>query len=60
MVANPRLAMAATEKMVAGPPGLASFGKVIGPAYLVAVGYMDPGSWATDLAATPGFWPKRP
>jgi manganese transport protein len=24
---------------------------VVGPAYLVAVGYMDPGNWATDLAA---------
>ncbi len=24
---------------------------VAGPAYLVAVGYMDPGNWATDLAA---------
>ena len=21
-----------------------------GPGYLVAVGYMDPGNWATDLA----------
>ncbi len=24
---------------------------LIGPAYLVSVGYMDPGNWATDLAA---------
>jgi hypothetical protein len=60
MVANSRLAMAATVKIAAGPPGLASLGKVIGPAYLVAVGYMDPGSLATDLAATPGSWPKWP
>src|SRR5689334_1401978 len=22
----------------------------VGPAYLVSVGYMDPGNWATDLA----------
>ena len=28
---------------------------VSGPAYLVAVGYMDPGNWATDLAAGSGF-----
>lgn len=28
---------------------------VFGPAYLVAVGYMDPGNWATDLAAGSGF-----
>ena len=51
MIAIPRLAMAATVKIPAGPPGLASFFKVLGPAYLVAVGYMDPGNWATDLAA---------
>lgn len=27
----------------------------MGPAYLVSVGYMDPGNWATDLAAGSGF-----
>lgn len=27
----------------------------IGPGYLVAVGYMDPGNWATDLAAGSAF-----
>src|SRR5213075_240766 len=26
-----------------------------GPDYLVAVGYMDPGNWATDLAGGSGF-----
>ena len=26
-----------------------------GPAYLVAVGYMDPGNWATDIAAGSAF-----
>jgi manganese transport protein len=26
-----------------------------GPGYMVAVGYMDPGNWATDLAAGSGF-----
>src|SRR3954467_8315822 len=26
-----------------------------GPGYLVAVGYMDPGNWATSLAGGPGF-----
>lgn len=35
-------------------PGNASFwrrlGAFMGPGYLVAVGYMDPGNWATDLA----------
>ena len=43
--------MAASVKIPPGPPGLAAFAKVLGPAYLVAVGYMDPGNWATDLAA---------
>ncbi len=27
----------------------------VGPGYLVAVGYMDPGNWATDLAGGSGF-----
>lgn len=31
--------------------GLSLFLRVLGPGYLVAVGYMDPGNWATDLAA---------
>ena len=26
-----------------------------GPAYLVSVGYMDPGNWATDLAGGSKF-----
>jgi manganese transport protein len=28
---------------------------ISGPAYLVSVGYMDPGNWATDLAAGSSF-----
>lgn len=27
----------------------------IGPAYLISVGYMDPGNWATDLAGGSKF-----
>jgi manganese transport protein len=27
----------------------------IGPGFLISVGYMDPGNWATDLAAGSGF-----
>lgn len=27
----------------------------VGPGYLVSVGYMDPGNWATDLAGGAGF-----
>lgn len=48
------------------PEGLGTvrtFLRVLGPAYLVAVGCMDPGNWATDLAAgsTYGYrllWPR--
>ena len=35
----------------AGAPTWRTFLRMLGPAYLVAVGYMDPGNWATDLAA---------
>ena len=38
---------------VAVPSGAGFFRKMLafaGPGYLVAVGYMDPGNWATDLA----------
>jgi manganese transport protein len=34
-----------------GRPDWRTLLRVLGPAYLVAVGYMDPGNWATDLAA---------
>ena len=42
------------EHAVAIPSGGSALGiflRVLGPGYLVAVGYMDPGNWATDLAA---------
>mgnify|MGYP006275322237 FL=1 len=38
---------------IAVPQGASFFKKMLafaGPGYLVAVGYMDPGNWATDLA----------
>ena len=54
-----------------GPPSLAEFHRTVvipparnwwrrlfafaGPAYLVSVGYMDPGNWATDLAGGSRF-----
>ena len=41
--------------MPADGSGLATFLRVLGPGYLVAVGYMDPGNWATDLAAGSHF-----
>ena len=30
---------------------LSNFAKFVGPGYLIAVGYIDPGNWATDLSA---------
>src|ERR1700733_13681208 len=27
----------------------------LGPAYLISVGYMDPGNWATDIQGGAGF-----
>jgi manganese transport protein len=41
-----------------GPPALAFWRKLLafsGPGYLVAVGYMDPGNWATGIAAGSEF-----
>src|SRR5262249_37956642 len=34
---------------------LRKFLAFLGPAYLVSVGYMDPGNWATDLAGGAQF-----
>ncbi|MCX6314946.1 MAG: Nramp family divalent metal transporter [Sphingobacteriales bacterium] len=36
-------------------PGWRSLFSFLGPAYLVSVGYMDPGNWATDLAGGSKF-----
>jgi manganese transport protein len=46
------------HKSVPVPKGLSWFWKLLafsGPGYLVAVGYMDPGNWATDLAGGAKF-----
>ena len=46
------------HRSVVVPKNLGFWGKMFafsGPGYLVAVGYMDPGNWATDLAAGSGF-----
>ena len=47
-----------TPRVVDVPAGLGTlrtFLRVLGPGYLVAVGYMDPGNWATDRAAGSQF-----
>ncbi len=46
------------HRSVAIPKGASFFKKMLafsGPGYLVAVGYMDPGNWATDLAGGSRF-----
>lgn len=45
-------------RSIAVPSGRSPFRRFlafIGPGYLVAVGYMDPGNWATSLAAGAKF-----
>src|SRR5438309_1598083 len=47
-----------SHRTIAIAPGAGFWRKLLafsGPGYLVAVGYMDPGSWATDLAGGSGF-----
>jgi manganese transport protein len=46
------------HRTIAVPSGAGFFRKMLafaGPGYMVAVGYMDPGNWATDLAGGSGF-----
>ncbi len=47
-----------SHRSIAVPKGLGFWRKMMafsGPGYLVAVGYMDPGNWATDLAGGSQF-----
>src|SRR5436190_9151655 len=46
------------HRSIVVPKGLNFWRKLLafsGPGYLVAVGYMDPGNWATDLAGGSAF-----
>lgn len=47
------------HRSISIPPASASFFRKLlaftGPGYMVAVGYMDPGNWATDLAGGSAF-----
>src|SRR6266567_926910 len=51
--------MEGLHSTVAVPPASAGFWRQIrafaGPAFLVSVGYMDPGNWSTDLEAGAKF-----
>ena len=46
--------LADSNRSIAVPQGKGAFWRKLaafsGPGYLVAVGYMDPGNWATDVA----------
>ncbi len=49
----PRVSLPEVHRSIAVPGGAGFWRKLFaftGPGYLVAVGYMDPGNWATDLA----------
>jgi manganese transport protein len=50
-VEAPSLAEVNASVQVRGHTPLRRLLAFLGPGYLVAVGYMDPGNWATDLAA---------
>src|SRR2546430_7264261 len=59
-----RLSLPEVHGTIAIPEGAGFWRKMFafaGPGYLVAVGYMDPGNWATDLAggARHGHTPPR-
>ncbi len=55
---DPTASLSESHRSIAVPTGAGFWRKLLafsGPGYLVAVGYMDPGNWATDLAGGSGF-----
>ncbi|MGZ3835635.1 MAG: Nramp family divalent metal transporter, partial [Mucilaginibacter sp.] len=52
---NPSLANVHSSVTTENKVGWRKFLAFIGPAYLVSVGYMDPGNWATDIAGGSAF-----
>ncbi|MFA5962608.1 MAG: Nramp family divalent metal transporter [Sphingomonas sp.] len=59
MASTPRPSLVESYRSVAVPLGRGRFWAKLaafsGPGYMVAVGYMDPGNWATDLAGGSGY-----
>src|SRR5437762_10605833 len=56
--AAPRASLSEVHRSIQVPKHLSFWRKLLafsGPGYLVAVGYMDPGNWATDLAGGSQF-----
>src|SRR6266436_526557 len=57
-LANATPSLPEVHRSIVVPKGLSFWRKMLafsGPGYLVAVGYMDPGNWATDLAGGSAF-----
>jgi manganese transport protein len=54
-VAGPLPEVNATVAVSASPSPFRRFVSFLGPGYLVAMGYMDPGNWATSLAGGAKF-----
>ncbi len=58
-LSSPRPSLPESFRTIPVPVGKGLFwrklGAFAGPGYLVAVGYMDPGNWATDLAGGSAF-----
>jgi manganese transport protein len=56
---NALKSLSEVHRSITVPPSNASFIRKLlafsGPGYMVAVGYMDPGNWATDLAGGSAF-----
>ncbi|PRY53146.1 manganese transport protein [Arcticibacter pallidicorallinus] len=52
---NESLGEVHSSVITAGKKGWRKLLSFLGPAYLVSVGYMDPGNWATDLAGGSQF-----
>src|SRR5438067_8854442 len=56
---TPRLpSLSEVHRSLVVPPSASFFRKLLafaGPGYLVAVGYMDPGNWATDIGGGSQF-----
>src|SRR5882672_9811265 len=57
-IASQTPSLAEVNRTLAVPRTMGFWRKLLafsGPGYLVAVGYMDPGNWATDLAGGSAF-----
>src|SRR6201997_4187845 len=56
--ASSAVTLSESHRSVAVPTGAGFWRKLLafsGPGYLVAVGYMDPGNWATDIGGGSAF-----